>query len=430
MARAWIKDRWLRKDAPAASKRLLNAAKNPLRVADRIPAEYRLARYGQGMRWRVCWYEEQDGQRRERSRNYATKDEAEKARTAIADDQYSSRYVSIDSQNRTYKDVSDEWLESKNGIKDSSRNSYEGYFRTYVWPKWGSRRIGGITDTEINEWINELRTGKAPHDFNTERKPKPLGERSARHIVNNTFGAVLRYAAKRKLIPSNPLEDIELPKDNKPEEDPVFLTYEQVEHLADSCKPTDALLVRMLAYTGLRPNEMMALHIGDLDMKKHRIRVMRNFTNDKKHRIVEGTPKTWEKRVVALPKFLEEALAHEIRGRRKTDYVFLSPKGKPLNLSNWRNRAWKSALERAELDKIDGLTPYSLRHTYASLAIAAGCDVKTLQNSMGHKDATETLNTYAAFWPDRLDEVADALEQRRAAALIRPHQAHETVKEE
>jgi integrase len=66
---------------------------------------------------------------------------------------------------------------------------------------------------------------------------------------------------------------------------------------------------------------------------------------------------------------------------------------------------------------VPGLVIHSLRHTYASLSIAAGATVKTLQSAMGHKDATETLNIYADLWPEQLDEVSDALDNQRAKAL-------------
>ena len=61
---------------------------------------------------------------------------------------------------------------------------------------------------------------------------------------------------------------------------------------------------------------------------------------------------------------------------------------------------------------VKGLRIHSLRHTYASFAIGAGCDVKTLQSIMGHASATETLNTYAELWPDRIDEVAAVMEAK------------------
>ncbi|RGK02547.1 integrase [Bifidobacterium pseudocatenulatum] len=67
---------------------------------------------------------------------------------------------------------------------------------------------------------------------------------------------------------------------------------------------------------------------------------------------------------------------------------------------------------RGGLWRREGLRIHSLRHTYASFAIGAGCDVKTLQSIMGHASATETLNTYAELWPDRIDEVAAVMEAK------------------
>ena len=66
---------------------------------------------------------------------------------------------------------------------------------------------------------------------------------------------------------------------------------------------------------------------------------------------------------------------------------------------------------------VAGLTPHKLRHTAASLAIAAGADVKVIQQMLGHSDAAMTLNIYGHLFPDRLDEVADVLDARRTAAL-------------
>lgn len=63
------------------------------------------------------------------------------------------------------------------------------------------------------------------------------------------------------------------------------------------------------------------------------------------------------------------------------------------------------------------LTPKALRHTAASMAIAAGADVKVIQRMLGHADAAMTLNTYADLWPDRLDEVTKAVSERREKAL-------------
>ena len=66
----------------------------------------------------------------------------------------------------------------------------------------------------------------------------------------------------------------------------------------------------------------------------------------------------------------------------------------------------------------EGVTIHSLRHTYASFAIAQGADVKTLQMQLGHSSPSITLNTYTALWPERLDDVADAIGALRERELV------------
>jgi integrase len=90
-----------------------------------------------------------------------------------------------------------------------------------------------------------------------------------------------------------------------------------------------------------------------------------------------------------------------------------------INAHNWRYRVWNRSVKLAALPQA-GLTPKSLRHTAASMAIAAGADVKVVQRMLGHADATTTLNAYAELWPDRLDDVSDAISAQRELALRTP----------
>lgn len=131
---------------------------------------------------------------------------------------------------------------------------------------------------------------------------------------------------------------------------------------------------------------------------------------------VLGPPKTHERRSVPLPPFLVDELMELTAGHGPDALVFQAARGGPIHDHNWRARVWRYAVHDADLDGL-GLTPHKLRHTAASAAIAAGADVKVVQQMLGHKDATETLNTYGHLWPDRLDEVSTALEAARAEAL-------------
>jgi integrase len=79
------------------------------------------------------------------------------------------------------------------------------------------------------------------------------------------------------------------------------------------------------------------------------------------------------RRWVSVPRFVAERLGEHIAGRRPDDLVFTSPQGEPLRAGNFRRDVFTPAARRAGLD---GLVPHGLRHTAASLAIAAGADVK------------------------------------------------------
>src|SRR4051794_10386355 len=60
---------------------------------------------------------------------------------------------------------------------------------------------------------------------------------------------------------------------------------------------------------------------------------------------------------------------------------------------------------------LPGLTPHELRHTAASLAVAAGANVKAVQRMLGHASAAMTLDVYAGLFGDDLDDLADGLDR-------------------
>jgi integrase len=88
--------------------------------------------------------------------------------------------------------------------------------------------------------------------------------------------------------------------------------------------------------------------------------------------------------------------------------VFTAPEGGVLRNTNFRPRFFDPAAEKVGLL---GLTPHELRHTAASLAIAAGANVKAVQLMLGHASAAMTLDIYAGLFADDLDAVADRLDR-------------------
>jgi integrase len=130
-------------------------------------------------------------------------------------------------------------------------------------------------------------------------------------------------------------------------------------------------------------------------------------------RTVFSTPKNHQSRRVSIPRFMIDDLAALIAGRALDDFVFTAPKGGVPRLRNFRRAGFEPAVRSAGLS---GITPHSLRHTAASLAIAAGANVKVVQTMLGHKSATMTLDLYGHLFEDQLDEVADAMSSARASA--------------
>ena len=117
---------------------------------------------------------------------------------------------------------------------------------------------------------------------------------------------------------------------------------------------------------------------------------------------VLGTPKGHEKRAVPIPRFLVDQIADHVRGKAPDDLVFAGVRGGgALRGPIFRRAAFDRA---AEASGMPGLHPHELRHTAASLAIAAGADVKVVQKMLGHKSATMTLDQYGHLFDDRLDE--------------------------
>ena len=135
-------------------------------------------------------------------------------------------------------------------------------------------------------------------------------------------------------------------------------------------------------------------------------------------RAIFGEPKHGERREVPIAPHIVEDLAALIAGKSADAPLVDSVRGGFINIHNWRGRVRDKAVAAAGLGARN-LTPKALRHTAASMAIAAGADVKVVQRMLGHADASMTLNTYADLWPDRLDEVVEAVSRQREAALRR-----------
>lgn len=398
MARAWVYDRTNTKDYQESVKRAKAKGRKP-------PS-----------RWLVQYYDRASKLRSEVAPN---KTRAETRRTELEATLNAGTYVDPAASKVSVGEMAEKWLESRHDLRKSTWWKYRGIIDNHVSPRWGDLPLNAVTREDIATWVASLLKPKSENGSG-------LGPSQARHAYR-VLAMVLEWCVPRRLQ-INPARGVKLPI--RPEAEHVYLTYEQIETLADAAGglktkygvPTasaavNRALILLLAYTGLRWGEAAALRIGRVDLEKRRLRIATTFyeINGVQH---EGLPKTGKRRTVPIPASLVPELRRTIDGRPDNELVFRTGRGHSLRANNWRVREFNAAVKAAKL-QVEGLTPHKLRHTAASLAIAAGADVKVLQQMLGHADAAMTLNIYGHLFPDRLDEVADTLDARRTAMLDR-----------
>ncbi len=236
--------------------------------------------------------------------------------------------------------------------------------------------------------------------------------------AHQCLAAIMEQALDDGLIGRNPVRRVELPR--LPQPDHRYLTTEQVSRLAESmpeCR--HSTIVYVLAYGGLRWGEMAALRRGRVDVLRRRLDIGEALS-DISGRVAFGPTKTYQTRTVHLPSFVSEMLGRHMENVPDDPgaLVFTAPQGGPLRYSNFRRSVWDPARGRAGED-LEDITPHHLRHTCASLMRAAGADVKAIQQQLGHRNASVTLDTYTHLFEGDLDEVMERLDVA-SAKISRP----------
>jgi integrase len=282
------------------------------------------------------------------------------------------------------------WLALQVQLKPTTMVRYEVALRCQILPRFEFVPLSRMTHSEVSSWVPSLiDEGLAPATVRYAHRVLSLGLTAA---VRD--GRLVRNVAEGVPIP----RVVAIPK--------RFLTHDQVQALADACPPYGTL-IRVLAYTGLRWGEVVALTAGRIDLRRRRIEVVQAIAEVHGH-VVIGTTKTHQRRSVPIPRFLANELASHLAGKAPGDLLFTAPEGGVLRNTNFRPRIFDPAADKAGLP---GLTPHELRHTAASLAIAAGANVKAVQQMLGHASAAMTLDIYAGLFADDLDTVADQLDR-------------------
>ena len=349
-----------------------------------------------GRRYRVM-YRTPD-HRQTTKRGFKTKREAELYLATVETNKARGEYIDASAARVTIASLGTEWLANQTHLKPSSLRPLEIAWRLQVEPRWGKVPVGDVRHSDVQTWVTSLSAGKSAT------------------TVLRAFGVlagILDVAVKDRRVPVNVARGSRLPR--KVARAHRYLSHQQVHDLATASGKHD-VLVLLLAYTGLRWGEVIALRVRDVDFARRRLAISENAVEVGPETIV-GTPKSHKRRSVPFPSFLGDALAEAAIGKQPSELLFSGRFGEHVKRATRGQRTWfKSALDRAGLEP---MTVHDLRHTAASLAVSAGANVKAVQRMLGHASAAMTLDVYADLFDDDLDAVAEALDKAARRSVDR-----------
>ena len=138
---------------------------------------------------------------------------------------------------------------------------YRDALDIWVLPMWATRRLRTIQKVELDHWLTALAAGIAPHAANRRVKATGLSPSSIK-AVWVPFKASLATAVELGWLVSNPAQRVETTKSRRPES--IFLSYLEVDRLVSAAMAlngqlSDAMMVELMAFAGLRPGEVVAL---------------------------------------------------------------------------------------------------------------------------------------------------------------------------
>ena len=315
----------------------------------------------------------------------------------------------------TVRDLLKEWSEHKaRDVAPRTLAQYRDALDRYVLPVIGHRKLGDVTLREIDMLYGLMLAGDLPEPAKADaKKPKALSARTVR-LTHAALSQALSQAVRWGIIQHNPAAEATIPA-HRPKEKQVLTGAERARFLDAARASFYGTFYRLLVDTGLRPGEASALRWTDVDLERGAISVHRTVTRGEDGEAVLAEPKTSKsRRTVPLLGGLRDELVRHLDWQRERNldvsgFVFTNQEGRMLRPWTFSTRDLDRTLKQAKITK--PITLYSLRHTFATLHVAAGTPLKVVSDVLGHATIQQTANTYmhgdqavTVDWMQRFEE--------------------------
>ncbi|WP_432020695.1 tyrosine-type recombinase/integrase [Streptomyces sp. 1222.5] len=341
-------------------------------------------------KWRARYRDEAG---KEHARHFGKKVDAQRWLDEVSASVLTGQYVDPRAGRITFRAYAEQWRHAK-PHRPTTQVKAEQHLRVHAYPAFGDRAVARIRRSDVQGWVTSLeKDGMKPSTVRT---------------TFNTVRAVFRAAVSDRVIAVSPCTDVDLPE--VPRRKVVPLSVGQVRALTEAMPARYRALVVTGAGTGLRPGELFGLQVRHVDFFKRQLHVEQQVQQARGGTTRVCPPKTKEsERVIPLPDVVLHALVAHLKEfpAGPDDFLFQDPKGGPVVATRLMDSAWRPARQKVGMPEV---TMHQLRHTYASLLIAAGESVKVVSERLGHTNAAMTLNVYSHLFPDSEDRTRRAID--------------------
>lgn len=319
---------------------------------------------------------------REHARHFEFKHQAERWLDEVTAGLITGQYIDPKARKVTVGEWCDLWLEGY-GHRDSTVKQAKVHLAR-IRREFGPLPLSAVESGMVKRWLTRL-------------KREGLSQ-SYRFALHNRLSQVMTDAVLDRKVASNPCSKRTSPGSGKPR--PYVATEAQLWALYELAAPKYRPALLLGAFVGLRVAEACGLRVQDVDLDGRTITPAVQYP---------AVPLKTDKSRETVP--IADALVAVLKlitDGRDAGPVLADDDGGQVG-------PWKVEREmRRVRAKVPGLPEgfrfHDLRHFYASLLIASGSDIKTVQQRMRHGSASTTLNTYGHLWPDRDESTRDAVE--------------------
>lgn len=304
----------------------------------------------------------------------------------------------------TFGEWIDFWYQTycKPGIRPTTQMGYEDRIYKYIIPEIGKIPLNKLTQNNLQEFYAKLKT--SGRLIRQEAYGEGLSDRTVRSYHASCRSA-LEKAVTEGLIRVTPAVGCKLPP--KKSKEMQILTHGEMQRFLIQAKAEVYFELFLLELsTGMRQGEILALQWSDLNVRTGELRIERQVYPVNGKNLISAPKTKASNRVVVLPPEIVEILV-ALKERTNSRWMFPSPviEDSPLNPPAVRKRL-QIILKRAGCKHVRF---HDLWHTFATMALENGMDVKTLSTTIGHISSATTLNIYS--------HVTDTM-QRQAAINI------------